>query len=138
MSQLLGRLQSLHINRDMEDKRIWKVDAGENFSVKSCYGHVATSSSICGPWNEVWYSGIPQKVQFFMWTVVLEKISTMDLLWRKGFYLPNVCLLCYQEVESVSHTLIHCPFSWEIWSGVSRDFGVTFIAPLDLAGLLCS
>lgn len=67
---------------------------------------------------------------------MLEKISTMDALWRKGFHLPSICLLCYHEAESTTHLLIHCPFSWEIWCGVSRDFGSTCIVPLDLGSLL--
>lgn len=60
----------------------------------------------------------------------------MDLLWKKGFYLPSICLICYQDAETVSHLLIHCPFSWEIWCGVSRDFGLTFIASLGFMAFL--
>lgn len=57
----------------------------------------------------------PQRlVQFFLWTTIPEKISTMNMLQRKGFYLPNICLLCYCDAESLSHLMIHCPFSWEV------------------------
>lgn len=99
------------------------------FSVKSCYGHVARSRMDVGPWKEVWYNRFPPKVQFFMWTAVLEKISTMDALWRKGFYLPSICLLCYHEVELATHLLIHCPFSWEIWCGISGSLGAHALSP---------
>lgn len=112
VSQLLEKLQTLHIDRDLEDRRTWRVALGVDFSVKSYYGFIANHRMIMGP--EIWYNGIPLKVQFFMWTAVLEKISTMDLLWSKGFNMPSVCLLCYQDTESTSHLLLHCPFSWEI------------------------
>lgn len=106
--------------------------------MRSCYGHVASHTMIAGPWNEVWYNGTPLKVQLFMWTAVLLKIFTMDSLWRRGFFLPSICLMCYQDAESVSHLLIDCPFAWEILSGISRDFGMPIIAPSDLKGLLLS
>lgn len=48
----------------------------------------------------------------------------------------SVCFVTRKRSQFL--TLIHCPFSWEIWSGVSKDLGVTFIVPLDLAGLLRS
>lgn len=60
----------------------------------------------------------------------------MDSLWRKGFYIPNICLLCYSESELLSHLFLHCPFSWEIWCCLARDFGVTFIAHLTIRGLM--
>lgn len=134
--EFLAHLQDSHINLDLEDRRVWKFSTGDKFSVKSCYGHVVRSRMVVGPWKEIWYNGIPSKVQFFMWTAVLEKISTIDDLWWKGFYLPSICLLRSHDPESVSHLFIHCPFSWEIWCGVSRDFGSTFVAPWDLHGLL--
>lgn len=79
---------------------------------------------------------VPLKVQFFMWTAVLDKISTMDMLWRKCLTLPSICLLYYQDVESTSHLLLHCPYTWEIWCGCAKDFVVSFIAPRSLKDLL--
>lgn len=104
----------------------------------ACYGLVANSKGELRPWSEIWYKGVPLKVQFIKWTVVMERIFTMDLLWKKGFHLANICLLCYNEAKSASHLLINCPFPWEIRCGVVRDFGMIFIAPGDLKGLLQS
>lgn len=104
--------------------------------MSSCYGQVSNIRVESGLWRNVWYNGTPPKVQFFMWTAVLEKISTMDSLWRKGFYLPSICLFYYCESESASHLLINCPFSWEIWCGLTRDYGTTFIASSNLIGLI--
>lgn len=71
-----------------------------------------------------------------MWTVVLDKISTMDVLWRKGFYFPSICLFYYLDEESTSHIFICCFFSWEICCGITRDFSATFTAPPGLLGLV--
>lgn len=76
------------------------------------------------------------KVQFFLWTVVLNKISTMNMLWRNGLVLSSICLFCYGDTELATHILIHCPFTLEIWCGIAKDFGVNFIAPRNLMDLL--
>lgn len=68
----------------------------------------------------------------------MGKISTLDVLRRKGMYLPNICLLCYQNEESVSHTLIHCPFSREVWNVMFQEFGLMWVIPQDVPSLLTS
>lgn len=105
------------------------------FSVKSCYDFFNTAPQASGPWKEVWYNGTPPRVQFFLWTLAWDRISTMDMLRRKAFFLTSVCALCYQDAESSSHLFIHCPFSWEVWCGMASDFGVPFLSPLDLSTL---
>lgn len=65
MYQLLARLGDLHIDQDLEDRRIWKVASGGDFSVRSYYCHIDKSRQILGPWNDIWYNGIPPKVHFF-------------------------------------------------------------------------
>lgn len=50
--------------------------------------------------------------------------------------MPSICLMCYHEAELVNHLLIHCHFAWEIWCGVARDFGSTFVAATNLRDLL--
>lgn len=92
--------------------------------MKSCYSFISKGREFLGLWKDVCNVGIPLKVQFFMRTTVSEKLSTMDMLRRKGFYLPNICLLCHHDAEPLSHLLLHCPYSWDIWCGMARKFGV--------------
>lgn len=68
MIQLLAHLQRSHIGLDHENRRVWRFGTGDQFSVKSCYGHMSNSKEVKGPWSAVWYNGVPFKVQFFMWT----------------------------------------------------------------------
>lgn len=119
-----------------EDRQLWKNGLGGQFSVKACYDHLAIVEETLWPWEMVWYKAIPLKVQFFFWTTVLDKISTLDMLQKKGFILPSVCLLCYNDEKSTSHLLLHCPFAWKIWCGCAKDFGINFIVPRSLMDLL--
>lgn len=45
----------------------------------------------------------------------LERILTIDNLRDRGAFSPNRCTLGKHAEESVSHVLIHCPFSVRIW-----------------------
>lgn len=62
----------------------------------------------------------------------------LDHLRKKGLILTNHCCLCKEDEESVSHTLLHCPFTWEVWFGLFRDFGVRWVILADMLSLLLS
>lgn len=47
--QLLVRLADKHIDQDLEDRRIWKGDPRDDFSVRSCYGYIANPRMILRP-----------------------------------------------------------------------------------------
>lgn len=102
------------------DRWVWRRGVEGVFLVRSCYDHVAAVVGTSGPWKVIWYNAILLKAQFFLWTTSLEKISSMNMLRRKGFYLPSICLLCYRDVKSSYHLLIHCSFSWEVWCSIAR------------------
>lgn len=95
--EFLNRLQEAWVNLGEQDRRVQRNGSEGVFSVQSSYDFVAGGREEIGPWKEIWYSAVPQKVQFFMWTTTLNKISTMNMLQRRGFILPSVCLLCYEE-----------------------------------------
>lgn len=99
------------------------------FTVKLCYDHLEGASSLEDPWGMIWYKKVPLKVQFFMQTATLNRISTMEALRGKGMQLPSVCLFCYKDAESTSLLLLHCPFAWEVWFRISWDFDLVWISP---------
>lgn len=107
---------------------------GVSFSVRTCYEQMANADKVLGPRKSVWYNVVPLKVQFFMWTTTLQKISTKDMLQRKGF--ASQCMPLMLSGRCTSYLLIHCPFSWDIWNGIIKDFGATFITPSSLSQLL--
>ena len=59
------------------------------------------------PESKIWLSSVPSKVAFFVWVVVETKSLTLDNLQRRGFTMPNWCVMC-KESESVDHLLLHC------------------------------
>lgn len=49
VTQLLDHLQGSHINMDQENRRVWRMGVGGQFTVSTCYGHVANVRSEPGP-----------------------------------------------------------------------------------------
>ena len=54
----------------------------------------------------IWKAKAPSKVKSFVWTVVLNRINTNDLLqfWRpKTAIFPNICVMCMNSSELFTH-----------------------------------
>ena len=55
------------------------------------------------------------KVKSFLWTVVLDRINTNDLLqiWRPK---SNIYVMCMDNLESVAHLFLLCPIANSLWN----------------------
>lgn len=130
--------------------RFWKVsftkslhqnftNSGE-FSVSSLYSF---SNSILGPHipicKYIWNRVVPPKVSFFCWLAWKNKIKSADFMRRIGILEPSTsisCTFCNFESKSASHLLLHCPFSWQIWSSIIHDWGLSWCIQDSVDGLL--
>lgn len=61
-----------------------------------------------------------------MWLAYLEKLKTGDKLVEKGIIEPQhaLCPFCSLEMESNSHILFSCMFSWSIWMHILEWWGI--------------
>lgn len=53
----------------------------------------------------------------------------MDNLQKRGMYLPNICPLCYRDVESVDHIFLHCSYVSEVWGEIMMEAGIDWVFP---------
>lgn len=135
---LLGRLESVKAKIDEDDKKVWAAIPDGLFSVQSCVHLFDSHDDNHSPWKAIWYTPVPLMVRFFMWTASMGKILMIDMLRRKWLMLTNYFWLCKADGESASHSLLHCPFTWEVWLGVLWDFGMRWTIPPDLHPLFLS
>ena len=63
-----------------------------------------------------------------MWLCLNSKILTWDVLYVKGFYGLNICILCKSNEENVQHLFGPCPFFMNILKALSShyDFSVSW------------
>ena len=56
----------------------------------------------------------------------LEKLKTGDFLLEKGIIEPQqaICPFCNLEIETNSHMLFTCSFSWGIWMEILNWWGI--------------
>ena len=115
---------------------VWKIERRGKFSVKSYYRSLKGENSPFFPAKEVWGSHAPLRTRFFTWEAVWGKISTIDMLMRRGWSMVNRCNLCKENEESADHILIHCDKTRKLWNSLLSSFGVIWVFPVSVRNLL--
>ncbi|XP_028066878.1 uncharacterized protein LOC114269715 [Camellia sinensis] len=112
---------------------------GQSF-VASLYRNCDLGSGVAASTSRlVWINYVPPKVQFFGWLAWKHKIKTSAFLQRVGVLgeeASTECIFCKSEVESASHVLISCPLIWKVWSGLVKWWGLVWVVPGSVEGLL--
>lgn len=62
-------------------------------------------------WNRLWEGFGWPKISNFLWLVAWGHSLTWDLVWRKCYEGPYLCILCSQAEESTETIFITCPFA---------------------------
>jgi hypothetical protein len=99
------------------DKRLsWKWNSNGIYSTASAYQNMRQANTNY-PWNvKLGKCKIPEKVKIFAWTSFHNRTLTNDKLISKGWQLSQRCSLCKRGEDSISHILLSCPYSVEVWS----------------------
>ena len=78
----------------------------------------------------IWKKFIPPRAKLVVWLANKEKLKTGELLVDKGIISPMDanCPFCGMHIESNSHLLFACRFSWSAWMEILKWWGLA--APL--------
>jgi hypothetical protein len=63
---------------------------------------------------------------------LMNKVLTWDLLQKRNKHGLCMCFLCRNEDERISHLLIHCLYSQQVWIEVEFFTGTPNVWNLDL------
>jgi hypothetical protein len=122
-------LHSIIVRRGSED-RLWWVSPNKGlFTVGSFFSSLACSVGSYFPWKSVWWTWAPSRTAFFVWSVTLDKILTMDNLRKKHVILLDRCCMCRRNGESVDHLLLYCDVAYALWSAIFTRFGLFWVMP---------
>ncbi|GMN74812.1 hypothetical protein TIFTF001_052466, partial [Ficus carica] len=106
------------------DKWAWYFDSKGIYKVRSGYRAImdsqrSESSSSDSPdalwWRKLWRLPIPPKARLFVWRAFHEILPTMVSLRSRGIECDVVCPRCQAVLESPSHAIFDCPFSYMVW-----------------------
>ncbi|XP_028060510.1 uncharacterized protein LOC114264103 [Camellia sinensis] len=122
------------------NKLKWGADPAAFFTVYQFYNWIESHlGPIIPVAASIWNNFAPPKVQSFGWLAWLGKIKTSNFLHRIGILLGNAnldCVFCHNEVEIVEHLLLYCPFVSLLWSNIVRWWGMQWVLPGSVTGLL--
>ncbi|KAG5560722.1 hypothetical protein RHGRI_003905 [Rhododendron griersonianum] len=131
--QLQHKLAEINLVRDLDDRLLWTKDKSNSFSVGSAYTkweelNCNEDSNL----HRIWKNLSPPKVEVFVWMAAQGKIASRSVLASRGLIFDEgaqECPLCAETCETPRHLLLHCRFSWEVWTGILRWWGVLWICP---------
>lgn len=73
----------------------------------------------------IWSSQSLPKVKKFLWQCSVEAaIPTKRSLRLKKCYDSPLCPICLEEVETIEHMLLLCPWAMEVWSLCPLDIHI--------------
>jgi hypothetical protein len=118
------------LHADTKDSLLWSGgDLSRNLNVKNCYEAIISTQNL-PTWQgwkvNMWKWHLQLKIVLFFWLATENRLLTWDILQKKGWLGPGICLLCKQQTEDNSHLFIHCPFALSAWEKCSQILNLNF------------
>ena len=118
-------------------KLIWVGTKNWDFTVRSAYhlakGSVEAEEGSCSNsrngkslWSMVWSVKVPRVLQYFLWKVCNNVLSTKENLYKKGITLDSLCQLRRKAIEIVGHIIWSCESVKDVWSECCRSIQKCF------------
>ena len=141
VTALFQKLQSIAIQRKNQDKLWWIPSKKGTFKVKDFFKTLSRAEGRGFPWKSVWRTKSPPRATFFVWSVALGKILTLDNLRKRQVVVINRCFMCKKDGEPIDHLLLHCEVAHALWCNIFSRLGLSWVMPksvLDLCACWCS
>ncbi|CAN1250668.1 Putative ribonuclease H protein At1g65750, partial [Linum perenne] len=108
-----------------DDELIWGPNPKGLFSIKSAYEILAATdrSNSDQRWKAFWNWQGPNRVRFFLWLAVHNRLLTNTKHMRRHLCNDDVCSRCRAGPEDTLHVLRDCSFAKSIWQALipTRD-----------------
>ncbi|CAN1800931.1 Putative ribonuclease H protein At1g65750 [Linum perenne] len=104
-----------------EDLWVWgEEEKNGQFSIKSAYRIASRLEcpKLEDPWLSVWRWKGPNRIRFFLWLAVQEKIMTNLGRMHRHLTTDSSCDACPGENETVLLVIRDCKFAAEVWNRI--------------------
>lgn len=108
-----------------EQNDSWTYIWGSNqFSSSKAYKTLLGHSNVEHIFKWTWKTSCQGKHKIFFWLILVDRLSTRDLIRRRGMHLDDYCcVLCtHNAAETTMHLLFHCPFAKSCWNIVNFQY----------------
>ncbi|XP_057790987.1 uncharacterized protein LOC131008105 [Salvia miltiorrhiza] len=113
---------------ESEDVRYWKPSLHGNVTSALAFSHHCHSFPHVSWGKWIWESNIPSRRSLVCWRILHNRMPTFDRLIKHGLIMPNHCVFCFNDLESMDHIFWQCARIKHVW----RDFLGWFDQNLDL------
>jgi hypothetical protein len=108
---------------DFNDTLLWTGgDATGKISVKNIYSALISTQDL-PKWRgwkvSIWKWKLQLKIKLFYGWRLQIGLLTWDILQKKGWEGPGICILCKLGTEDNNHLFLHCIFTQTVWSRIS-------------------
>lgn len=98
------------------------------YSLASAYRALFADQYCIAGSRELARTRAPPKVKFFAWLALMGRVWTNERRHRHQLESDDTCSFCAQQLETIHHLLLHCPFSKEVWFKLLRRAGRQHLA----------
>jgi hypothetical protein len=133
---LRQQLEGVHLDSVVEDRLSWRWSQSGAYSASSAYGAMFLGSSELLGVKQLWKTKAPGEHRFFRWLVLLDRCWTAERRRRHGLQDGDSCALCDQGSETISHLLLGCVYSREVWTSFLQRFGWEALVPAQDASFM--
>nr|XP_043611474.1 uncharacterized protein LOC122583102 [Erigeron canadensis] len=103
------------LNSD-KDRWVWRGPNSNGMTVKAVKEFMRSAEDYTSRYVFNWSYWVPNKVNIFMWRLIMERIPTVDALKNRNCFLPNeVCVLCETDSKTVNHLFCSCGVATIVW-----------------------
>uniref|UniRef100_A0A8I7BH24 Reverse transcriptase zinc-binding domain-containing protein n=1 Tax=Hordeum vulgare subsp. vulgare TaxID=112509 RepID=A0A8I7BH24_HORVV len=127
LTNLAALLDDVQLQPDEHDSIVWRFSQKGSYSARSAYILQFEGAIKFDCHHLIWGAWATGKCRFFVWTAILSKILTADVLLRSNNYF---CPLCMRNLETTYHLLVDCPWSRLVWDAIAT---MTKLPSLELA-----
>lgn len=112
----------------------WHGSDGSRYPTKEIMAKIYASYSPILPQavsSYIWSIRGPPRAHLTVWLACLMKLKTGDWMVSKGLLDPSLalCPFCQGALETNSHVLFTCSFSWRVWMEILHWWGISGVLP---------
>jgi hypothetical protein len=100
---------------EASDKVVWRWTKDGRFSTASAYRAFFSGQHAIPGARLLHKSRAPAKCKFFIWLALHDRCWTAARRKSHRLQDDDSCALCDQESKSITHLLIACPYTREVW-----------------------
>jgi hypothetical protein len=86
-----------------QDHMLWKPSVTSDLSIKEAYFFKMQHSQDLDWAKLIWSIVIPPSKSLLVWRLMYDKLPTDENLMPRGCYLPSMCSICKNHVDSTFH-----------------------------------